>query len=189
MKNNLLLLLIALLSFGLSALVKSKPEAFPKTHMRKKDPQEYMKNVFVTIYTEQGLLKDELSAHYWAYLPEQKISTLVAPHLTVYRPDGTLWIIDAKKGKIKQPTLGTIEQIALQEEVTLERPATNKVLPIKLETEELRYQPKKQYAESDVFITMTKPDLKITGTGLRAFLDQSSVELLRDVKTYYTVTR
>jgi len=188
-RNNLFLLLIALLSFGLSALIKAKPETVPKTHIAKKDPQEYMKGVFVTIFTEQGLLKDELSAHYWAYLPEAKISTLVTPQLIVYKPDGTTWIINAKRGKIKQPTLGTIEQIALQEEVVLERPATKITLPIKLETEELRYQPKKQYAESDVFITMTKPDLKITGTGLRAFLDQSSVELLRDVKTYYTVTR
>jgi LPS export ABC transporter protein LptC len=169
--------------------IKSTPENHTGIANSKKNPQEYMQAVFVTIFTEQGFLKDELSANNWAYLPEAQASTLVMPRLIVHKPDGTVWTIQARKGNITQPTLGTIEKITLQQEVILERPATETVVPIKLETDELHYQPQKQYATSDQFITMIRPNLKITGTGLRAFLDQSSVELLRDVKTYYTVTR
>ncbi len=188
MRNNLILIAFALLSFGIGTLIKSTPSSLEGMNITIRKPQEYMKEIFVTIFTEQGLLKDELTANYWAYLPAAQISTLITPHLTVHRPDGTIWTINAKKGEIKQPTLGTIEQIALQQDVVLERPATKTAVAIKLETNELQYQPKKKYAESDQLITMTKPDLKITGIGLRAFLDQGLVELLRDVKTYYTLT-
>ena len=189
MKNNTALMSFIILSFAFLALIKVELKISNEYINIKQNPQEYMRQVFVTTFTEEGFLKDELFATYWAYLPEAQLSTLIVPHLTVHRSDGTIWHIDAKKGQVKQPSLGTIEQIALYENVVLERPATPLAISLKLETHELRYQPKKQYAESDDFITVTKPDLKITGTGLRAFLEQGSVELLRDVKTYYTVTR
>lgn len=153
-----------------------------------KHPQEYMNNVSMWSYHFDGTLKHALHAQYWAYLPESKSSTLMSPHLTVYKPDQTIWHIDAKHGKILQPTMGSIDQVELYENVVVERPATRHAVPIKLETSELRYQPKTQYAETDKFITMSKPDLKITGIGMRAFLDRSFVELLQDVKTSYVAT-
>jgi LPS export ABC transporter protein LptC len=148
-------------------------------------PEEYMSKVAVWSFTEEGSLENFLSADYWAYLPEIKASKLVLPHLTIYKPDNTLWNIDAKHARVKQPSLGTIEQIELLETVVLERPAAQMAAPIKVETQVIRYQPKKKYAETDQFITMTKPDLKITGVGMRAFLENGSVELLSDVKTSY----
>lgn len=148
-------------------------------------PQEYMRQVSVWAFTETGDLKHYLSADYWAYLPSTQSSILTTPFLTIYKPDKTLWNIQAKKGNIQQPTLGHIDQVELSGTVILHRPATANVMPIKLETENLRYQPKIQYAETEHFITMTKPDLKITGVGMRAFLEKSSVELLHNVKTFY----
>lgn len=152
-------------------------------------PQEYMTNVSMWSYTETGALKNELRAKYWAYLPETKSSELLLPHLTIYKPDKTIWHIDAKQGKVAQPTIGSIEQVELSNEVVIERPETdNHVIPLKLETSLLRYQPKTQYAETEQWITMTKPGLKIQGLGMRAFLDKNFVELLKDVKTTYIAT-
>lgn len=188
MKNNLFFILLLLVS-GLLFWTKPADKAPEATFQLDKQPQEYMVKAFVTIFTEKGDLKNQLSADYWAYFPTTKTSTLIAPHLTVYKADGTLWHVDAKHGSLQQPTIASIEKIILQDHVILERPQTNKAIPIKLETELLDYHPKKQFAESDQFITMTKPGLKVTGTGLRAFLDKSSVELLHDVKTYYAVAR
>ena len=153
-----------------------------------KQPQEYMKNVDATLFDEQGELKNELSAEYWAYLPTTGNSILKLPHLTVHKPNHAIWIVDAKQGKIKQPTLGNLENILLQEKVVVQRKETAGFIPMILETEELKYQPKEQYAETQQFVNITKPGLKITGIGLRAFLNEGRVELLNDVKTYYTTT-
>lgn len=188
MKNNLALFAFAILSLGLLFWTKAHDHTTTTKNSSEKQPQEYMVRVFVSVFEANGALKNELSAGYWAYLPDLQISQLTNPHLTLYKPDGTTWLIDAKEGRVIQPKLGAIEQIRLQKQVVIERPATKTAILIKLETEEIQYHPKKEYAESEQFITMTKPGLKITGTGLRAFLDQGFVELLRDVKTHYTLT-
>ena len=186
---NLILLGLAFLSFVLLFLVKSTEYiADPLKAYLEKKPQEYMTSAFVTIFTEDGMLKNELSAKYWAYLPAKKKSTFSTPHLTIYKPDGSLWHIDAQKGEALQPSIGTIEKIILQNEVVLNRPRSVSADPIQVNTEEVDYYPKRQYAENDKFVKMNKPGLTITGIGLRAFLENGAVELLNNVKTSYTVS-
>jgi LPS export ABC transporter protein LptC len=174
-------IIVLSLVFWLSPFEKAKDLSF---HIASQ-PEEYMSEVLVWTFTEAGDLKHKLSAVYWAYRPETSSSTLTTPYLTVYRPDNTIWNINAKRGKVNQPNIGRVEQVELLENVVLERPETKTDMPIKIETEVIRYQPKQQYAETDQFLTLSKPDLKITGTGMRAFLDRSFVELLQNVKTYY----
>jgi len=152
-------------------------------------PQEYMTNLTLTTYNEDGSLKDSLSAQHWAYLPEQNLSVVEKPHLTVYKPDQTFWNIDALHGKIEQPTLGSIEKITLQEKVTLERPQSATASFILVKSNEMQYLPKIQYAKTDELVTITKQGLQVTGTGMRAFLDKGSMELLHNVKTFYTKAR
>ncbi|HXH54721.1 MAG TPA: LPS export ABC transporter periplasmic protein LptC [Gammaproteobacteria bacterium] len=188
MKNNFILITLALFSIGLLFFVKSY-EHKPQNHTQaKKNPQEYMTQFFVTVFTTEGGVKNRLSANYWAYQPETEGSTLTTPHLVIYKPNGTLWTIDADRGFIKQAHIGTLDQIDLHNNVVINRPATGTFVPMTLETNELYYQPSKEYAETDQLVVMRKPGLKISGIGMRAFLDKGSVELLRDVKTYYTST-
>lgn len=158
-------------------------------HTKPHHPQEYMLQVAMWSYGEEGKLKNKVSADYWAYLPELNASKLTAPHLTVYKPDNTLWHIQAKEGKVIQPSVGQIQEVELRDNVTLQRPANDKVAPILLETSVIRYQPSIEYVETDKPITMTKPDLIISGVGMRAFLDKSIVELLHNVKTQYVTTQ
>lgn len=186
MKNNIFLLIIAILSFCLWYFVKPAADLRPKAaQFIEPMPQEYMVNAFITIFATNGFVKEKLSTNHWAYLPATERSLLTLPHLTVYKPDGITWCINAKEGWTKQPTLGTIEQIELQNEVVIERLATANVLPIKLESNQIKYSPKKQFAENDQLVKITKPGLTITGVGLRAFLDRNFVELLQNVKAHY----
>lgn len=188
MKKNFILIVFALLSISLLFFVKSYEHKRRNNIHSEKNPQEYMDHFFVTVFTAEGLLKNKLSANHWAYQPETEGSTLTAPHLVIYKPDGSLWTIDAERGFIQQPNIGNLDQINLQNNVIINRPATGAFVHMTLETDELRYQPKKEYAETDQYVVMTKPGLKISGVGMRAFLNQGSVELLHDVKTYYTST-
>ncbi len=153
-----------------------------------RQPQEYMMNVHVNSFTEEGHLKNAMSARYWAYLPTQKMSALDAPKLTVYKSDNVVWHIQAKHGQAKQSSLASIDQITLQQNVVLERPETLYAAPLRLESEELQYQPEIQYVKTDQQVTIRKPGIKMTGIGMRAFLDKESMELMQNVKTYYTKT-
>jgi LPS export ABC transporter protein LptC len=185
-RNNFILIFLALLSVALLFYVKSADHKPRNIHVETK-PQEYMADFFVTLFTEDGLVKNKLSGDYWAYQPETNGSTLKRPHLIVYKPDGSVWIIDAKQAFVKQPNIGTLDDIVLHNNVVIHRPATGTFVPITLETNALLYQPSKSYAESDELVTLTKPDLKVSGIGMRAFLDKDSVELLHNVKAAYTL--
>ncbi len=189
MKKNLILVALALLSISLLFYVKSHDHKSLNRSHNEKNPQEYMTHFLVTVFTPEGSLKNKLTANYWAYQPETQGSTLTTPHIIIYKPDGSLWTIDAERGFIKQPNIGIIDQIIFNDHVVINRPATSEFIPMTLETDELLYQPSKEYAESDQFVVMTKPGLKISGIGMRAFLDRGFVELLHNVKTYYTATR
>lgn len=186
MRNNVVLIVLALCSIGLLFFVKSHYHESQNHAFSEKKPQEYMSDFLVTFFTTEGQLKNKLSAAYWAYQPEKKGSTLTTPHFVVYKPNGSLWTIDANRGFIKQPNIGTWDQIELYSHVVINRPATGTFVPLRLESEKLYYQPDKEYAETDQLVVMTKPGLKISGIGMRAFLDTHSVELLHDVKTSYT---
>lgn len=186
MKNNFILIALALFSIGLLFFVKSHDPKPQHSTQAKKNPQEYMTHFFVTVFTTEGHLKNKLSANYWAYQPETEGSTLTTPHLVIYKPDGSLWTIDAERGFIQQANIGTLDQIDLHNNVVISRPAAGTIVPMTLETHDLYYQPSKEYAETDQFVVITKPGLTISGIGMRAFLDKGSVELLRDVKTSYT---
>jgi LPS export ABC transporter protein LptC len=153
-------------------------------------PQEYMKTVELTIFDTHGAIKNALSADYWAYSPQTEHSILNKPKLLIYKPDHTVWEIVAKHAKVNQPNIGAIESIVLSKDVVLQssQPTTTmaRAAQVTVETQSLDYQPEKQYAETAQFVKMTKPALTITGIGLRAFLETNWVELLHDVKTYYT---
>lgn len=151
-------------------------------------PQEYMKNVIVDAYSETGEKKHHLSADYWEYLPSKKASTLLTPHLIVYKPDKTVWQIDALEGHVTQPTLGSIEQLELSHQVVLQRPPSDHAVALKLETERLRYLPKKEFAETEERVTFFKPGAKVTGVGMRAYLDKQAVEILNDVQTQFIMS-
>lgn len=69
-----------------------------------------MTHFFVTVFTTEGHLKNKLSANYWAYQPETEGSTLTTPHLVIYKPDGSLWTIDAERGFIQQANIGTLDR-------------------------------------------------------------------------------
>lgn len=179
-------ILLALISLGTFYFFKSDPtKELALTTPLEIKPQEYMTQASVKIFEETGSLQEEISANYWAYLPSEQRSVLHLPYVTIYKQAGTTWTIQATSGFIKQPTLGTLEKIELQDKVLIKRLANKNNAPIKLTTQKLTYYPKTQFAENSELVTLTKPGLIITGIGLRAFLEKASVELLQEVKTHY----
>lgn len=181
------LLFLLLISTALLHHTQVRPSSYPSKAITL--PQEYMKTVELSIFDAQGSIKNALTADYWAYSPQTEHSVLNKPKLVIYKPDHSVWEIVAKHAKISQPNIGAIESIALSKDVVLQSTQASTTVhtaSVTVETQSLDYQPEKQYAETAQFVKMTKPALTITGIGLRAFLENNWVELLHDVKTYYT---
>lgn len=171
-----------------TSLSTSSSKSLSTINTKNKQPQEYMSNAQVQFYSDTGMLENQLSAIRWSYFPDKQTSEIITPHLIVYKADGSTWTVDASRGQLQQPTMGLIEKISLFDKVVILRKSTPSIIPIKLETEHLDYHPKKQYAEGEQNVRLTKPGLTIIGVGFRAFLDKGHVELLNDVQTYYTNT-
>ncbi len=155
------------------------------------EPQEYMKQLAMVTFSDQGRIKNVINAKYWAYLPQTQISTLVTPVLSFNKPgDNTIWLISAHKGSAVHPSLDSkIERLELQDNVIVEQyvgqQSTNSAATIKVETEQAYFYPETEEVKTDHFVTMTKPGLLITGTGLEGHFKKHIVKLLHNVKTSY----
>ncbi len=144
MKKHFILITLALFSIGLVLIVKSERRTLQNAREAEKNPQEYMSHLFATIFNDDGNPKNQLSADYWAYQPEIAGSTLIKPHLIVYKPDGTRFTIDAKQGFAKQPRIGTVEQLNLHHQVVIKKLPVTTANAITIETEALLYQPNQE---------------------------------------------
>jgi LPS export ABC transporter protein LptC len=145
-----------------------------------------MKSVHVTHYTENGTIKDDITANYWEYLPKAGKSKLINPVLYVNKLNGVIWRIEAKHGSALHKTLESkIMQLDLWDDVVAVRPETTNSEPIRVTGSILHYFPENEYITSDEHVKMEKPGLIITGKGFQGYLNKNWVEILSDVTTTY----
>ena len=148
--------------------------------------QEYMQNITVTHFTEEGKIKDQLQARYWAYIPAKQASVLQDPHLHLFKANGAEWVVRAKRGEAHHPTLEIKpSKLELTEDVIIERIANNNFTPVIMKTSQLFYFPDLELAETAEFVEMHKPGLIISGVGLKSDLQENIVTLLSKVTTQY----
>ena len=150
--------------------------------------QEYMQNVVVTHFTETGVIKDQIYANYWAYLPALGISTLLHPQIHITKPTGAKWVIQAEHGKAWHTTLDSkISKLELDENVIIKRLNDNNFIPITMQTEQISYFPDTEFVETDKYVKMDKPGFHLTGIGLKGYLNKDTIQLLKEVTTYYEI--
>lgn len=155
-----------------------------KSSFVSKSAQEYMTGFSVTHFTESGDLKDTLTASSWAYLPDKQYSKLEAPILSIMKSDG-LWHVSANQAYAWHKTLDQKpDKIDLWDNVVIERPEQAQLEPVLISTEKLIYFPEKEDIETDLPISMVKPDLTLTGVGMQGNLNNNFLQLKSEVKTY-----
>ncbi len=150
-------------------------------------PQEYMQQLSVTTYTEEGKEKNILQAAYWEFIPDRAYSYLTQPFLTVYKTNGDIWYLSASKALAWHPTIrDRITKLDLQDGVIIERPEFNHAIPTKIEALAMQYLPDKETISSDEFVSMQQPGLFISGYGMLGHLEQNRIELHDKITTIYT---
>lgn len=142
-------------------------------------PDVTMEEFEVTDMGEDGTPLRRLSAAYMAHFVDTDTKELTHPHLVVYNGDSEPWHVVSQRGWVSADN----EVLMLLGEVDIWRNYPNGKREIHIETEDLRVLPDDEFAETALPVTISTPESLTRGTGMHAYLGESRVELLSNVKT------
>lgn len=142
------------------------------------DPDYYMENFTTTTMKEDGTPKNKLSADYMAHYPDNDTTELRSPRLEVFRKDELPVNIIADKGWVTEDN----EVILLTGNVKFWQDDKTGYRKIEIITTDVRILPKQEYAETDKPVKLIARRTTVNATGVRAYFDESRVELLNNVQ-------
>jgi lipopolysaccharide export system protein LptC len=142
-------------------------------------PDLTMEEFQVTTMGEDGNKLRRLSAAYMAHFSDTQTKELRRPHLVVYQDKAEPWHIASERGWVSADN----DVLMLLGKVDIWRDYEDGRREIHIETEDLRVLPHEEYADTELPVTISTPESLTRGTGMRAYLSESRVQLLSRVKT------
>ncbi len=142
-------------------------------------PDFTMEEFEVTTMGENGSPLHRLSAAYMAHFSDTDTKELTHPHLIIYREDTQPWHVASERGWVSADN----DVLMLLGKVNIWRNSPDGKREIHIETEDLRVLPGEEYAETELPASISTPESFTRGTGMRAYLGESRVQLLSMVKT------
>lgn len=142
-------------------------------------PEMTMEEFDVTAMGEDGSPLRRLSAAYMAHYIDTQTKELTLPHLVIYEHDAQPWHVASKRGWVSADN----DVLMLLGEVDIWRNYADGRREIHIETEDLRVLPNEEYAETELPVSISTLESLTRGTGMRAYLGESRVQLLSSVKT------
>lgn len=140
--------------------------------------QEYMQSIVMTSYNLDGSIKQAIEAQSWEFIPQEKKSNILQPHIIVYKPNGDIWDIKANIAYAWQETLqARIEQVDMRNDVIMQRAPNTKYTPTTITSAAIAYYPQQEKITSEVQVNLQQPDLYISGIGMLGFLDKNWLKL------------
>lgn len=142
-------------------------------------PDLTMEEFEVTTMGEDGSPSRRLSAAYMAHFADTRTKELKLPHLVVYQKEAEPWHVASERGWVSADN----DVLMLLGKVDIWRNRPDGKREIHIETEDLRVLPDDEYAETDLPVSISTPESHTRGTGMRAYLRESRVQLLSNVRT------
>jgi len=119
------------------------------------------------------------------HFPDDDSTELTEPQIAFLGPRQPPWRIRAQTGWVAPDG----NQVLLQGAVTIDREAASGILPVHLETRELRVRPKEEYAETEQPVRVVSGPDWVQSRGLQAWIKAPvRIKLLADVRSHYEVT-
>ena len=149
-------------------------------------PKEYMKNITITNFDDTGNLQDKLTAKSWKFISTKGYSKIQKPDIKVFKANSGKWQITSTNATVyheNNSVENKIQIINFNNNVILERIADVENTPILIKTDNAKYYPLTETVNTNAFVTMQKPGLTLSGTGLKGDLNKNWIELQNDVKT------
>lgn len=185
-KHIISLILIIILAFLALAAQQLKIKDQPLARV---EAQEYMHGLKLYNYDEHGILKNFISAISWKFIPKSGYSLIQQPDLTIYKNPNYFYNITANSGNLLHKTLSDkINLIKLSSQVRIKQEYLQNVQQksgFTLTTQYLEFDPTTELATTNQPVTISKPGLLLTGTGMKADLKNNQLELHKNVSTKF----
>ena len=152
-----------------------EPQFTPRPTLQS-EPDFYLNQFKATEYRTSGQVRYYFVADQAQHFPDGDYTLVERPDVTLYDERGLPWLTRAMKGRVTT----NYETVKLWDQVVMQRdtPAD----PLELTTRAMTLFPQRDFAETEQAVLITSLNSRITGTGMKAYLDQERVELLDDVK-------
>ena len=149
-----------------------------------KAPDTYMEH-FVTVEMDAtGQPKRRLEADYMAYHADETVE-LTNPHYVLFRSEGEPWHVRSERGRVS----GDGAVVKLLGNVDIWRNDVSGARNIDIRTQHLTVRPESEYGETREQVTIRTPAHVSTGVGMRAYLGETRIELLSQVRTHVDTRR
>ncbi len=148
-------------------------------------PDLYMENFETTVMGPDGGPLRRIEAEYMAHFPDTDTHEFQRPYMIVYRAQGEPWHVRSERGWLS----ASGDVMLLLGKVNIWRNNATGFKELDIKTEDLRVLPERDYGETDKPVLITTPTSQTRGTGMRAHLAESRLELLNNVHTRYEATQ
>lgn len=142
-------------------------------------PDAWIERFATVDMDEAGRPKRRLEADYMAVNPDET-SELSNPYYVLYRAGGEPWHVRSERGRVSADG----KEVMLLGKVDIWRNDGSGARDLDVRTEDLRVLPDAGYGETGERATIRTPASTSEGVGLRAWLDESRLELLSRVRTH-----
>ena len=142
-------------------------------------PDYYMEDFTTLTMNQDGKPKNKLSADYLAHYPYNDSTELVMPRMEIFREDKSPLHINAEKGRLE----GDNDTILLYGIVKMLEYDDTGSPTLEVSTSRVTVSLEDEYAETDRHATIVTNSAVITGTGMRAYLPEGRLEVIKHEKT------
>jgi lipopolysaccharide export system protein LptC len=175
--------LLLVLTAATLIVARQLDEADPsRPGTRLENPDFYMQNFTSTVMGPDGLADRTLKAKRLEHFPKTNEKELTEPYLVLYQTGAPAWHIRSESGWISPSG----DVVVLRGRVHAWRVSGIGVKLVDIHTRDLRILPHTDYGETDKPVTIATADQRTVGLGMRAFLAESRVELMSQVRTKLT---
>lgn len=147
------------------------------------DPDYFMENFTQTTMNAEGRPQHRLNADLMLHYPDDGSTELVRPKLEVYNEAPSPWHVMADKGWVNKDN----DLVLLTGEVQIWREGEDGRREVEVITRDVRVLPRDRYAETDQAATIRAPGTVYHAIGMRAKLNEDTLELLNRVRGRHEV--
>ena len=141
-------------------------------------PDAYMEKFVTVEMDDAGRPRRRLEADYMEYHADRTIE-LSNPHYVLHRTDGQPWHVRSERGEVSAN--GAVLQ--LLGKVGVWRDDASGIRGVDIRTEHLTVWPESEFGATGERVTIRTPATTSTAVGMRAYLDETRIELLSEART------
>lgn len=175
----LFLAAVALLSFWILNLLDAEPSK--QADGVRRPPDYYVENFTATTLDQSGFPSRRLDAAYMAHYPDTDTHEFRDPYMVFFAELATPWHVRSERGRVSPDG----EEMLLLGKVHIWRNNESGKRQVDIRTEDLRVLPGTEYGETEKRVIITTPTSESRGLGMRAWMGESRLELLSQVRTVY----